>query len=134
MKTPAVFLSLIALLFTALSATAADGPDKVAEKFYAGYVATVDSNKDTKTWVAKCELVTANFKKAYAKAMNAEEVEADPVLNAQDIPSKPFIAEKPEITGDAATVVVVSSFGEEKHRLKVRLVKVDGIWLLDAMP
>ena len=36
---------------------AADGPDQVAEKFYAGYVAAVDANKDTRTWVAKSPLV-----------------------------------------------------------------------------
>jgi len=116
------------------AADAADGPEQVAEKFYAGYVAAVDANKDTKVWVAASKLVTAKFKKEYAKIMNAEEVDADPVLNAQDIPSKPFKAEKAEINGDAATVVVISSFGEDKHKLKVKLIKSDGVWLLDALP
>lgn len=137
MKTFIALLLTIASVFIAPHSSAAEageGPDKVAEKFYAGYVATVDANKDTKAWVAKSALVTEKFKRAYARAMSAEEVDADPVLNAQDIPSQPFKAEKPEIAGDMATVVVVSSFGESKHKLKVRLVKVDGSWLLDAMP
>lgn len=105
----------------------------MAEKFYEGYVAQVEANKDTKKWVAGSKLVTANFKKAYAKAMNAEEVDADPVLNAQDVPTKPFKAGKPEIKDSAATVVLVTSFGKEKHQVTARLVKVNGVWLLDSV-
>jgi hypothetical protein len=132
-KLPSLLLALIAFLFTALSSHAAEEPAAVAEKFYAGYVAQVDANKDTKAWVAKSELVTGKFKKAYAKAMSAEELEADPVLNAQDIPNKPFKAEKPEIKDDTATVVLTAAFGEDKHKVTAKLVKVDGVWLLDAV-
>ena len=134
MKSLSLLIPLIVSLLAALPSHAADGPGQVTEKFYAGYVAAVEANKDTKVWVAQSKLVTGNFKKAYAKIMNAEEIDADPVLNAQDIPSTPFKAEKPQITGDAATVVVVSSFGEDKHKLKVKLVQKDGAWLLDALP
>lgn len=133
MKTLSLLVSLIALWCSALPSFAADGPNQVAEKFYAGYVAQVDANKDTKVWVAKSDLVTDKFKKAYAKVMNAEEVDADPVLNAQDIPTKPFKAQKPEINIDTAIVVLVSWFGESEHKLKVRLVKKDGAWLMDVV-
>jgi lipoprotein-anchoring transpeptidase ErfK/SrfK len=132
-KLSSLLLALCAFVFTAAPAHAASEPAAVAEKFYAGYVAQVDSNKDTKAWVASSKLVTDTFKKAYAKAMSAEEVDADPILKAQDIPTKPFKAEKPVIADDKATVVLVAAFGEEKHKVKVRLVKVDDAWLVDAV-
>ncbi|MCW1924022.1 hypothetical protein OKA05_15750 [Luteolibacter arcticus] len=137
MKTLRLLLAAIVSLFTMLPSSAAeaaaDGPGQVAEKFYAGYVAEVEANKDTKVWVAKSKLVTPKFKKAYDKAMNAEEVDADPVLNAQDVPTKPFKAEKPEIRDAAASVVLTTTFGSEKHKVTAKLVKVDGVWLLDAV-
>lgn len=137
MKPFSILLSLVLTLFAALSSSAADAgddPGQVTEKFYAGYVAEVDANRDTKVWVAKSKLVTDKFKKAYAKIMNSEEVDADPVLNAQDIPSQPFKTETAITKEDTATVVVASSFGEDKHKLKLKLVKVGGIWLLDGLP
>ena len=132
-RLPCLLLALVALLLAAAPSFAAEEPGAVAEKFYAGYVSQVDSNKDTKEFVAKSKLVTEKFKKAYAKAMNAEEIDADPVLNAQDIPSQPFKAEKPEIKDDKAKVVLGAAFGETKHKVTAKLVKVDGVWLLDAV-
>ena len=93
----------------------------------------MEANKDTKAWVAGSKLVTANFKKVYAKAMNAKQVDADPVLNAQDVPSKPFKAGKPEIKDTTATVVLVTSYGKEKHQVTATLKKVEGAWLLDSV-
>ena len=139
MKTLRLLIALLAALFASLSSLAAADeakvaePGAVAEKFYAAYVAQVEANKDTKKWVAGSKLVTANFKKAYAKAMSAELVDADPVLNAQDVPSKPFKAGKPVIKDSTATVVLVTSFGSEKHQVTAKLVKVDGAWLLDSV-
>ncbi|HEY1123730.1 MAG TPA: hypothetical protein VGE67_19085 [Haloferula sp.] len=137
MKTLRFLLLLVVSLLTALPSfaadAAADGPGQVAEKFYAGYVAQVEANKDTKAWVASSKLVTAKFKKDYAKAMSAEEIDADPVLNAQDVPTKPFKAEKPEIKETTATVVLTTSFDSEKHKVTATLQKVDGAWLLDAV-
>jgi lipoprotein-anchoring transpeptidase ErfK/SrfK len=137
MKTLCLLIAVVASLFASRPTFAADeaavDPGAVAEKFYAGYVAQVEANKDTKKWVAGSKLVTANFKKTYAKAMSAKEVDADPVLNAQDVPSKPFKAGKPEIKDTAATVVLVTSFGKEKHQVTATLKKVDGVWLLDSV-
>lgn len=137
MKALLVLLSLVvSLVGTSFSAAeeSAEEAGKIAEKFYAGYVAEVDANRDTNVWIAKSSLVTEKFKKAYAKIMNAEIVDADPVLNAQDIPSNPFKVETAVVKEDTATVVVVFDFGDEKHRLKVKLVKVDGAWRLDTLP
>jgi hypothetical protein len=137
MKTLCLLIAVVASLFATLPSFAADDakgdPGTVAEKFYAGYVAQVEANKDTKKWVAGSKLATANFKKAYAKAMSAELVDADPVLNAQDVPSQPFKAGKPEIKDTTATVVLVTSFGKEKHQVTATLVKVKGAWLLESV-
>ena len=78
-------------------------------------------------------MVTANFKKAYAKATNAKQVAADPAFNAREVPSKPFKAGKLEIIDTTATVVLVTSFGREKYQLTATLVKVSGVWLLDSV-
>jgi hypothetical protein len=136
MKSLRFLIALVVSLFVSLSSLAADDaaaePGAVAEKFYAGYVAQVEANKNTKKWVAGSKLVTANFKTTYTKAMSGE-VDADPVLNAQDVPSQPFKAGKPEIKGTTATVVLTTSFGSEKHQITATLVKVKGVWLLDAV-
>jgi hypothetical protein len=132
-KLPSLLLAVFAFLLTVLPSFAAEEPSAVAEKFYAGYVAQVDANKDTKAWVAKSKLVTGKFKKAYAKAMSDEELDADPVLNAQDIPSKPFKVEELAIKNDNATVVLTAAFGDHKHKVTAKLLKVDGVWLLDAV-
>ena len=139
MKTLRLFLSVVATLLAwhsplhAADKADAGSPSEVAEKFYAGYVSQVDEMKNTRKWVAASDLVTANFKKEYEKAMTAESVDADPVLNAQDVPSEPFKAEKTETKDAAATVVLVTSFGEGKHRITASLLKVDGVWLLDSV-
>ena len=38
-----------------------------------------------------------------------------------------------EIKDTTATVVPVTSFGEENHQVTARLLKVNGVWLLDSM-
>ena len=141
MKSLLLLLALVVSWFTASPLQAADEakakaaaePGAAAESFYAGYIAQVNANKDTKKWVAGSKAVTAKFKKAYAKAMGAEQVDADPVLNAQDVPSQPFKAGKPEVKDNTATVVLTAAFGKDKHSVTVTLVKVDGAWLLDAV-
>ena len=42
-------------------------------------------------------------------------------------------AEKPEIKESAATVVLTTAFGDEKHKVTATLQEVDGVWLLDAV-
>ena len=111
----------------------ADDPGAAAEKFYAEYIAQIEGNKDTTQWVAASKAVTENFKKSYAKAMSVEELEADPVLKAQDVPEKPFKVSKTEITDSKATVLLTTTFDGGKHQVTVTLLKVDGIWLLDAV-
>jgi hypothetical protein len=139
MKTRHFLFTLLLSLFSiqpilhAAEEVKADDPGAVVEKFYADYIAQIEGNKDTTKWVAASKSVTENFKKTYAKAMSVEELEADPVLNAQDVPEKPFKASKTEITDNKATVVLTTTFDGDKHQVTATLLKVDGTWLLDAV-
>ena len=136
MKTIAVLLFSLAVLFSILpvfAAEAADGPGVVAEKFFAGYLAQMEADKDTKTWVAKSKLASKEFKAAYKKAMSAEEVEADAVTQAQDTPTSPFKAGEPAIKDTKATVTLTAKFGDEAHKVNVQLVQQEGAWLIQKI-
>jgi hypothetical protein len=136
------FISVFAVVFTllvhipAIAGEPSDGPGKAAEKFYAGYVALLDANKDTKSWVAKSKLVTADFKKSYVKKMSPKEgdaLDSDPVLQAQDVPTSPFKAGKPTIKDNKATVILSAKFGSDTGRVNVQLVLTEGVWLVDRV-
>jgi hypothetical protein len=132
MSRHAIRLIVLAFLWISLPAIAAEpaeGPDKAAEKFYAGYVALVEANKDTKSWIAESKTVTPAFKKAYAKAMSAEFVDTDPVLQAQDIPSMPFKAGKPKIKDGKATLKLAA----DGIKVSVQMALVEDAWLVDAV-
>jgi hypothetical protein len=132
-------LAVIAALFIPIPAFAgapADGPDKAAEKFYAGYLAVLTPDKDTVSWVAKSKLVTADFKKYYAKQMspkNEDALDVDPIILAQDVPTKPFKAGEPVIKGNKATVVLTAKFGVDTGKVSVQMVLADGVWLVDSI-
>lgn len=98
-----------------------------AEVFLAGYIKADDKNSE---WVAKTTLATPEFKAAFKKAMASEEVDADPVLFAQDVPSTPFKAESAQVKGGTATVIVTAKFGDTPFKLKVTLVAREGRWLV----
>lgn len=118
---------------TVFAADAAEGPGVVAEKFFAGYLAQVEADKDTKAWVAKSKMASKEFKAAYKKAMSAEEIEADAVTQAQDTPTSPFKAGKPVIKESKATVALTAKFGDDAHKVNVQLVQQDGAWLIQKI-
>ena len=102
--------------------------EAAAEVFLAEYIKADAKNVE---WMAKSKLVTKEFKDAFKKEMTAEEVDADPVLFAQDVPSTPFKAVSSTVKGKVAKVVVAAKFGEEPYRLRVTLVSTkDGEWLV----
>lgn len=136
MKTIAVLLLSLAVLLSTLpvfAAEAAEGPGVVAEKFFAGYLAQVEADKDTKAWVAKSKMASKEFKAAYKKAMSAEEVDADAVIQAQDTPTSPFKAGAPVIKDTKATVTLTAKFGEDAHKVNVQLVQQEGAWLIQKI-
>lgn len=102
--------------------------EAAAEVFLAEYIKADAKNVE---WMAKSTLVTKEFKDAFKKEMTAEEVEADPVLFAQDVPSTPFKAVSSTVKGKVAKVVVAAKFGDEPYRLLVTLVSTkEGEWLV----
>ena len=131
-------LAAITVLFiqnAAIAGQASIGPAKTAEQFYAGYLALVKTEKDTRSWVAKSNIVTAHFKRWYAKQMSDKSVEADPVLEAQDTPTTPFKAIKTTIDGQGskATVIVTAKYSDETEKLSIRMVRTDGVWQVDSV-
>jgi uncharacterized protein YdbL (DUF1318 family) len=136
MKTIKALLLVLAVLSSALPVMAegaAEGPGVVAENFFAGYVTQVEADKDTKAWVAKSKMASKNFKADYKKAMSAEYVDADPVIQAQDTPTGPFKAGRPVIKDTKATVVLTAKFGEDDHKVNVQLAQQEGAWLIQKI-
>jgi len=131
-----LFFSLLLLGLPCNAGAPSDSPDKAAEKFYAGYLAVLNANKDTVSWVAKSKVVTADFKKSYAKVMSPkgnESIDVEPVLQAQDTPTTPFKAGKPMIKGNKATVILTARFGVDTGKVSVRMVLANGLWLVDSV-
>ena len=129
-------ISVLLIHIPVIAGEPSEGPGKAAEKFYAGYVALVEANKETQSWVAKSKLVTADFKKFYLKKMSpkgGEAIDCDPVLQAQDVPTTPFKAGKPAIKDNRATVILTAKFGSDTGKVSVQMVLTDGVWLVDRV-
>lgn len=122
-----LLLSCTATQPAAKTSLDSESASTAAETFLAGYIKSDAKNSD---WVARTELATPGFKAAFKKAMASTEVDADPVLFAQDVPSTRFKAESSQVKGDTATVLVAAKFGDKPYRLKVTLVAKDGHWLV----
>ncbi len=136
MKNIICLLALFVVSFSTLPVFAADpaeSPGVVAEKFFAGYLAQMEADKDTQAWVANSTMASEDFKKAYKKAMSAEEIEADAVLQAQDTPTSPFKAGEPDIKDAKATVALTAKFGDDAHKVNVQLVLQEGSWLIQGI-
>lgn len=102
----------------------------VAEQFYAQYNEHIENTDDL---IQKSKLLTPEFKKAYAKAMKSEELDADPVLEAQDNLPSPAKAKAVTVKGETATVTLKLSKTSESGggwSSVVYLVKRDGVWLI----
>ena len=55
------------------------------------------------------------------------------IVNGVRFPLRPFKAVKTEINDPAAAVVLVTAFGKQRHEVTAKMVKVDGVWLLDSV-
>lgn len=131
-------LAAIAVLLIqnpAIAGEPSNGPGKTAEQFYAGYLVLVKAEKDTRSWVAKSQFATKNFKRWYAKQMDSEAVDADVVLQANDTPTTPFKAIRTTIDADGAkaTVILKTRYSNETEKLSIHMVRADGVWQLDSV-
>lgn len=128
---------LVLVPFACALASDLSGPREVAQRFYDIYVHALvaqmnhPTNTASQRAVANSDDLTPAFKKAYAKMMKQEYVDADPVICAQDYPDAGFKSGEAKITGEKASVVLSSRDPNFKHSFTVYLVKTDaGRWLI----
>lgn len=116
----------------------ADAAGAAAMKFINGYVkASYNRNWDAVKFVNSSPLVTKNFKRTNAKMISDGFKEngevglgADPVIDGNDTPES-YTVKSAKADGDTAAVVLIGP-KDYPTQLKVRLVKSDGKWLVDA--
>lgn len=136
-----IVCSLFLGSITAKAVTPVSPPDEkaagaTAEAFFAGYLKALNSKSGDENvkWVAKTDLATPEYKKAFKKAMSNKELDSDPVIYAQDVPITPFKAQSTKVKGDSATVVVAAKYNpKETSKLKVTLAAKDGHWLVSKV-
>lgn len=137
-------LFAILMLATTLAGNAADTKgeaDKagsVAQTFINGYVkASHARNWDRIKWVAASPLATNNFKRTLKKMISdgfkrdpEVGLDSDPVVGGNDCPDS-YTVKSAKADGDAAAVVLIGP-KDFPAQVKVRMLKVDGKWLVDA--
>jgi len=124
--------------FAADTKTDSDKAGAGALTFINGYVKASNArNWDSVKWVAASPLVTDNFKRTL-KQMIADGFRkdpelglgADPVIDGQDCPER-FTLKSVKASGDTADIVVVGP-KDFPMQIKLRAVRADGKWLVDA--
>jgi hypothetical protein len=110
--------------------------DQIAEKaisFINAYVENCNKMNQAVSvtdWVNQSALVTSNFKSELTRITKDDELDADPLLNAQDYPEKGFELDR----FDAATNIVTVKGKEDwsDFKLKIQMKKVNDDWLVDG--
>ena len=107
------------------------------DRFFEQYVALFDRGDSTAQWIDESPVLTPAFKQAYTKMFaDAEAAEMgldqDPVLNAQDVPTRPYTTRTAIITGDRATAEVTNAEWSDAL-IRVSLVAVNGEWMIDGI-
>ena len=133
-----VLLLLAAPAFAAASDANSSQAGAVALAFINGYAkASHARNWDRIKWVAASPLATNNFKRTLKKMIadgfkRDPEVglDSDPVVGGNDCPDS-YTVKSAKADGDAAAVVLIGP-KDFPAQVKVRMLKVDGKWLVDA--
>lgn len=132
------------MLATTLAGTAAetkseaDKAGSAAGAFINGYVkASGDRNWDSVKWVAASPLATENFKRTLKKMISdgfkrdpEVGLDSDPVVGGNDCPDS-YSVKSAKADGDVAAVVLIGP-KDFPALLRVRMLKVEGKWLVDA--
>jgi hypothetical protein len=111
-----------------VSGAVLDGPEEIVQAFYNGYIAHEGNPLVDKIYQNRM-MLTDDFI-AYMDDFTATEIHYDPILCAQDRPER-IITGKAEISGDLATVPVLSNFAG--HSFEVKLLRVDDAWQIDRV-
>ena len=121
-------------------ATTQSKPDfTVALNFINGYVKYImaeEKNKPSRSsWVKNNVLLTPAFKASYKALEDANDpefgFEADPILDAQDLPEKGFVIVKTDASQGYVTVRGVGT-GWEKFTVVLKVTKSQNKWLVDG--
>ncbi|MFO1436687.1 MAG: DUF3828 domain-containing protein [Verrucomicrobiaceae bacterium] len=129
-----LLFATLGLLFAtfAFAADAKGTPDEVAQAFMDSYFKYLngDDSTDPKKLIQDSPHLTAELKKAHAKYMNQETVDADPILNAQDFPDKGFKVAKVKVEGEKAAITYAPRQEGWDQTIKAQMVLVKGKWLI----
>jgi hypothetical protein len=88
-------------------------------------------------WIERNNDTTESFKQAYKRLMayfkkNPDEAVADPILNAQDIPDRPYRMNSVKIEGDRASVTLKTE-DWPRDLVQMGLIKLDDKWSIDSI-
>jgi hypothetical protein len=111
---------------------------KAVDSFYASYVATIAKGKDGSKVVEKSAALSPGFKKAYAVLMaDAKKKEGgldyDPIVNGQDFPDSGYAVSSMTLKDATGSAVVSSRDKNFKNNIPIKLVKIDGTWLINGI-
>lgn len=111
----------------------------VALKFINDYVENANlmgKAIETRKWVAQNTLVTESFKKTVTTMIDEAEKDDpelglgfDPIFDAQDYPEEGFQAEQID---EKTNLVTVSGKKWNDFKLKIKLILINGNWLVDG--
>jgi len=103
-------------------------PEEIVQAFYDAYITYEGNPLVDKTYQSSI-ILTEDFI-AYLDDFIADGMLFDPILCAQDRPEM-IITGKAEISGDQATVLVLSNFAG--HSFKVELRQIDEVWKINMV-
>ena len=134
-----LLLTLLTAAWIAPSHAQERAPDAVIRDFYQWYVQSLAATRDPFT-AGRAELkryATERLIGEIDKARNADELGADPFLDAQDFDeawAKNITVSKPVIKGETATADVTLKGPEMgTHKLNVTLRQEGGSWKIDKV-
>jgi len=141
-----VTLGLLFALASSGSASPQEDVKRVVESFYAQYYKECldkpgkgDPDKALIRWVTTNSYVSDGFKKAFRKTvLDARKKDpelglgSDPILNAQDWPSKGYRAKEIQVAAGKASVVM-EGIDAPDFKVSVELVNVDNKWRINGI-
>jgi hypothetical protein len=139
MKT--LFLLVLAAAFS-LPAKADDTAEatKVVNSFYSTYIAAVTKTLNGEKVVQRSPQLSPAFKKAYAELLAKARkkdpelgLDYDPIVDGQDFPDAGFAVTSLTLKGASGSAVVTSKDKSFKKTISIKLVKLDGKWLINGI-
>ena len=136
-------LLTLAIALTCITALHADDKadaSKVVNSFYDTYIAAMIKQQNGEKLMQKSPQLSPAFKKVHgalvAKAWKENPelgLGYDAIVCGQDFPDAGFAVTSITLKDTKGTAVVSSKDKEFKHTIPIKLVKIDGKWLINAI-